>query len=287
MRFSRFLVVGALCLAGCGTNSSQSEGDLPAPTIPPSIAETTTSTVGFSNIAIDIFPFQNSDLAIGDCYDMGDFAQPIDCTELHDGQVISTNTLLDSSLLSSVDEDLWFEAIDESCIDNFESFTNTTYAYGDGPYVIDAIIKSESPLSIFCTVIGSDGEKWTGSAEYKIGSYEGVEYGDCFNFPTETEDAVVVRCSQPHDAEMFLVDAKLGITDVNALYPSEDEWSQIVDRMCTSPFRKYTGKSIDDVDYSFELIFPIESDWTDVSSRVASCAITSGTGADLVGSKRK
>lgn len=287
MRFSRFLVVGALCLAGCGTNSSQGEGDLPAPTIPPSIAETTTSTVGFSNIAIDIFPFQNSDLAIGDCYDIGDFAQPIDCTELHDGQVISTNTLLDSSLLSSVDEDLWFEAIDESCIDNFESFTNTTYAYGDGPYVIDAIIKSESPLSIFCTVIGSDGEKWTGSAEYKIGSYEGVEYGDCFNFPTETEDAVVVRCSQPHDAEMFLVDAKLGITDVNALYPSEDEWSQIVDRMCTSPFRKYTGKSIDDVDYSFELIFPIESDWPDVSSRVASCAITSGTGADLVGSKRK
>ena len=287
MRFSRFLVVGALCLAGCGTNSSQSEGDLPAPTIPPSIAETTTSTVGFSNIAIDIFPFQNSDLAIGDCYDMGDFAQPIDCTELHDGQVISTNTLLDSSLLSSVDEDLWFEAIDESCINNFESFTNTTYAYGDGPYVIDAIIKSESPLSIFCTVIGSDGEKWTGSAEYKIGSYEGVEYGDCFNFPTETEDAVVVRCSQPHDAEMFLVDAKLGITDVNALYPSEDEWSQIVDRMCTSPFRKYTGKSIDDVDYSFELIFPIESDWPDVSSRVASCAITSGTGADMVGSKRK
>ena len=287
MRFSRFLVVGALCLAGCGTSSSQSEGDLPAPTIPPLIAETTTSTVGFSNIAIDIFPFQNSDLAIGDCYDMGDFAQPIDCTELHDGQVISTNTLLDSSLLSSVDEDLWFEAIDESCIDNFESFTNTTYAYGDGPYVIDAIIKSESPLSIFCTVFGSDGEKWTGSAEYKIGSYEGVEYGDCFNFPTETEDAVVVRCTQPHDAEMFLVDVKLGITDVNALYPSEDEWSQIVDRMCTSPFRKYTGKSIDDVDYSFELIFPIESDWPDVSSRVASCAITSGTGADLVGSKRK
>ena len=287
MRFSRFLVVGALCLAGCGTSSSQSEGDLPAPTIPPSIAETTTSTVGFSNIAIDIFPFQNSDFAIGDCYDMGDFAEPIDCTELHDGQVISTNTLLDSSLLSSSNEDLWFDAIDESCIDNFESFTNTSYAYGDGPYVIDAIIKSESPLSIFCTVIGSDGEKWTGSAEYKIGSYEGVEYGDCFNFPTEAEDAVVVRCSQPHDAEMFLVDAKLGITDVNALYPSEAEWSQIVDQMCTSPFRKYTGKNIDDVDYSFELIFPIESDWPDTSSRVASCAITSGTGADLVGSKRK
>ena len=287
MRFNRFLAIGALCLAGCGTSSSQSEGDLPAPTIPPSIADTTTSTVGFSNIAIDIFPFQNSDLAIGDCYDIGYFAQSIDCSELHDGQVISTNTLLNSSLLSSSDEDLWFETIDESCIDYFESFTNTTYAYGDGPYVIDAIIKSESPLSIFCTVIGSDGEKWPGSAEYKIGSYEGVEYGDCFNFPTETEDAVVVRCSQPHDAEMFLVDAKLGITDVNALYPSEAEWSQIVDRMCLSPFRKYTGKSIDDVDYSFELIFPIESDWPDISSRVASCAITSGTGADLVGSKRK
>lgn len=287
MRFNRFLVVGVLYLAGCGKSISKGEGDLPAPTIPQSIADTTTSTVGFSNIAIDIFPFQNSELAIGDCYDRGDFAQPIDCNESHDGQIISTNTLLDSSLLSSSDEDLWFETIDESCIDDFESFTNTTYAYGDGPYVIDAIIKSESPLTILCTVIGSDGEKWTGSAEYKIGSYEGVEYGDCFNFPTGTEDAVVVRCSQPHDAEMFLVDAKLGITDVNALYPSEAEWSKIIDRMCISPFRKYTGKSIDDVDYSIELIFPIESDWPDISSRVASCAITSGTGADLVGSKRK
>jgi len=287
MRSSRFLVIGALFLAGCGTSNSQGEGDLPAPTIPPSIADTTTSTIGFSNIAIDIFPFQNSDLAIGDCYDMEDFAQPTDCSKLHDGQVISTNTLLDSSLLSSSDEDLWFEAIDESCIENFESFTNIPYSYGDGPYVIDAIIRSESPLSIYCTIISTDGEKWVGSAEYQIGSYEGVEYGDCFNLPTETEDAVVVRCSQPHHAEMFLVDARIGITDVNALYPNDDEWSEISDRICVSPFRKYTGKSVDDVDYSFGLIYPIESDWPDTSSRVASCAITSGTGANWVGSKAK
>ena len=148
MRFSKFMVIGALFFASCGTSSSQSEGDLPAPTIPPSIADTTTSTIGFSNIAIDIFPFENSDFAIGDCYDIEDFAQPIDCSKLHDGQVISTNTLLDSSLLSSSDEDLWYAEIDESCIDTFESFPNIPYSHADGPYVIDAIIRSESPLSV-------------------------------------------------------------------------------------------------------------------------------------------
>ena len=287
MRFSRFLIIGALCLGGCGSSNSQSEGDLPAPTIPPSIAETTTSTIGFSNIAIDIFPFQNSDLKIGDCYDMGDFAQPIDCSELHDGQVISTNNLLDSSLLSSSDEDLWFEAIDESCIDNFESFTNVSYANGDGPYVIDAIIKSESPLSIYCTVINSDGEKWTGSAEIVIGSYENVEFGDCFDPPTETEDAIVIPCSKPHYAEMFLVDAKIGLSNTYDPYPTSNEWDDIRDQVCSSPFKIYTGKNIDDVDYSMAIIFPLESDWEDLASRTISCAITTGTGEDLVGSKRK
>ena len=287
MRFSRFLAFGALCLAGCGTSSSQSEGDLPAPTIPPSIVDTTTSTVGFSNIAIDIFPFQNSDLTVGDCYDMGDFAQSIDCSELHDGQVISTSTLLDSNLLSSSDEDLWFEAIDESCIDYFESFTNVSYAYGDGPYVIDAIIKSTSPLMIYCTVISSDGEKWTGSAEIVVGSYDSVAIGDCFDPPTETKDAIVIPCSKPHYAEMFLVNANIGLNDIYDPYPTDKEWDEIRDRICPSPFKKYTGKNIDDVDYSMAIIFPLESDWEDIASRSISCAITSGTGKNLVGSKRK
>ena len=237
MRFSRFMVIGALFLAGCGTSNSQGEGDLPAPTIPPSSADTTTSTIGFSNIAIDIFPFQNSDLGIGDCYDMADFAQPIDCSKLHDGQVISTNTLLDSSLLSSSDEDLWFEAIDESCIENFESFTNVSYSYGDGPYVIDAIIRSASPLSIYCTIIGSDGEKWTGSAELFIGSYDSVAFGDCFDPPTETEDAIVISCSKSHYAEMFLVDAKICLKYIYVPYPTYSELDEIRDRICHTPFK--------------------------------------------------
>jgi hypothetical protein len=195
--------------------------------------------------------------------------------------------LLDSSLLSSSDEDLWFEAIDESCIDTFESFTNIPYSYGDGPYVIDAIIRSESPLSIYCTIIGSDGEKWKGSAEMFIGSYDSVAFGDCFDPPTETEDAIVIPCSKPHYAEMFLVDAKIGLNDIYDTYPTDSEWDEIRDRICPNPFKKYTGKSIDDVDYSVAIIFPLETDWEDIASRTISCAITSGTGANWVGSKAK
>lgn len=287
MRIRKFLVVGALCLVGCGASRSQSEGDLPAPTITPSIADTTTTTIGFSNIAIDIFPFQNSELAIGDCYEMAEFARPVDCSELHDGQVISLNTSLDIQLTSSTSEESWFDAIDEACINSFEDFLKVRYSYGDGQFVLDAIIKSADPLSINCTVIRSDNEKWVGSAEVEIGSYENVGFGDCFDPPDGIEDAVVIPCSKPHYAEMFLVDAKIGLDDIYAPYPTDDEWNNIQDRICTGPFMKYTGKSINAVDYSMALILPLESDWDDISSRTISCAITSGTGSSWSGSKRK
>jgi len=35
------------------------------------------------------------------------------------------------------------------------------------------------------------------------------------------------------------------------------------------------------------IIFPLETDWEDIASRTISCAITSGTGANWVGSKAK
>ena len=287
MKFGKLMLAATFCLASCQTSNTQGEGDLPAPTIPPSIADSTTSTVGFANIAITIFPFQNSEFEIGDCYDMGDFAEPLECDDFHDGQVISSNTPLDSSLLTSSSEDQWFEAIDESCIEHFESFVSIAYSYGEGPYVIDAIIKSANPLSVYCTIIGSDGEKWRGSAEVVIGSYDNVVFGNCFDPPTDTEDALVIPCSKPHYAEMFLVDAKIGLNDIYDPYPTDAEWDDIRDRICPGPFKKYTGKSFDDVDYSIAIIFPLESDWEEISSRTISCAITSGTGANWSGSKRK
>ncbi len=136
-------------------------------------------------------------------------------------------------------------------------------------------------------MVSSDGKKWIGSAEVVIGSYDNVEFGDCFDPPTKTDDALVIPCSRPHYAEMFLVDATIGIEDVYAPYPTDEEWDEITDQICLSPFKKYTGKSIDDVDYSMALIFPLEYDWEQIDSRVVSCAITSGTGAKWVGSKRK
>ena len=291
--YIRVVVVVVLAVTGCRSNGGSNSEVLPIPTVtsttqtPTTSAAPATSAGGFSNILIEIFPFENIPLQVGDCYDIDFYAEPIECESLHDGQVISTSAVLNSSLIESIDEDSWFEAIDIACVDEFESFLKTGYDYGSGQYVIDAIIKSVNPLTIYCTVVSSDGEKWIGSAEVVIGSYDNVEFGDCFDPPTKTDDALVIPCSRPHYAEMFLVDATIGIEDVYAPYPTDEEWDEITDQICLSPFKKYTGKSIDDVDYSMALIFPLEYDWEQIDSRVVSCAITSGTGAKWVGSKRK
>ena len=293
MRSSRFLIVVVLAMTGCSANGGSNGEDLPIPTIPPTSAAPTTtsgpttSIAGFSGILVEIFPFENTALRVGDCYNIDLNAEPIECDSLHDGQVISTNAVLSSSLIESNDEDAWFEAIDTACVDEFESFLDIGYDYGNDQYVIDAIIKSINPLTIYCTVVSSDGEKWIGSAEVVIGSYDNVEFGDCFDPPTKTDDALVIPCSRPHYAEMFLVDTKIGSNDIYAPYPTDDEWDEITDRICLGPFKKYTGKSIDDVDYSMALIFPLEYDWEEIANRNVSCAITSGTGAKWVGSKRK
>jgi hypothetical protein len=293
VRFSKYLVVVVLAMTGCRSDGGSNSEDLPIVTVPPtteapttSVAPTT-SAVDLLNILVEIFPFENAVLQVGDCYDIDFDAEPVECESPHDGQVISTSAVLSSSLIQSIDEDAWFEAIDIACVDEFESFLKTGYDYGTGQYVIDAIIKSADPLTIYCTVVSSDGEKWIGSAEVVIGSYDNVEFGDCFDPPTKTDDALVIPCSRPHYAEMFLVDAKIGLDDVYATYPTDDEWDEITDRICLNPFKRYTGKSIDDVNYSIALIFPLEYDWAQIENRVVSCAITSGTGAKWVGSKRK
>ena len=293
MRYSRVVFVVFLAMTGCRSNGESNSEDLTAPIVtsttqtPTTSVAPTTSALSVSDILVDIFPFESTALQVGNCYDIDFYAEPIECESLHDGQVISTSAVLSSSLIESNDDDSWFEAIDIACVDEFESFLKTGYDYGSDQFVIDAIIKSVNPLTIYCTVVSSDGKKWIGSAEVVIGSYDNVEFGDCFDPPTKTDDALVIPCSRPHYAEMFLVDATIGIDDADAPYPTDDEWDEITDQICLSPFKKYTGKSIDDVDYSIALIFPLEYDWEQIDSRVVSCAITSGTGEKWVGSKRK
>ncbi len=149
--YIRVVVVVVLALTGCRSNGGSNSEVLSIPTVTSTTQTPTTSVApassdgGFSNILIEIFPFENIPLQVGDCYDIDFYAEPIECESLHDGQVISTSAVLNSSLIESIDEDSWFEAIDIACVDEFESFLKTGYDYGSDQFVIDAIIKSVNP----------------------------------------------------------------------------------------------------------------------------------------------
>lgn len=301
VRLRRLMVASALIMAGCQTNS----GESPVRTFPPRPSTTTTrlSTTSSSSststtisadlsFVAEMFPIADDSLEVRDCYDKGYYAQLVDCESPHDGQIIG-RVVLDKSLLLVREKEVWLTAIDNQCAYAFEEFRNDEPHSRDGQnpdsssFILDAIVLPVNLLQIYCTVVLRNGATWTGSAEIAIGLYSDVEVGDCFNPPTQIDDAEVVPCSEPHYAEMFLKDAPIGLNDELDPYPSDSEWEEIQVRLCLEPFRQYTGKRYQDVAYSFALIFPVKTNWKDLAARTVSCAITSGTGQQWVGSKRK
>jgi hypothetical protein len=148
------------------------------------------------------------------------------------------------------------------------------------------------------TTIGEDGRtgfalsdkrsnKWTGSAEDTSGSYAGIVPGDCFDFPTSITAAQKLSCDQPHDAEMFIVAADLGIDAPDTPYPTEEEWGQIAIPICEDQFAAYTGIPLADAfGLSYTYIYPLKKVWADLSQRILSCAVIAEDETKLVGKKR-
>ena len=268
-----------LPLAACGGSASVET----TTTVKPS----TTSTSSTLPPHVATMGLTVPGLSKGDCYQSGSTVTQVDCEELHDGQVIQTGMALDSSLTLTEDVSLWQKDAEDKCSPSFKDFVGYTYDKEDGRFLIAPIIEDASTPTISCAVVDADGKKWAGTAENFIGSYESVRVGDCFLFPTNTNDAIVVNCTQPHDGEMFINDQKIGINSSNAPYPTEDEWDDIAFKICEKPFTAYTGKSVDDTDVSYSFTYPLQSDWYEVSQRTLSCVATSGDGRQLSYSLRK
>jgi len=120
----------------------------------------------------------------------------------------------------------------------------------------------------------------------KVGSYEGIDVGECFDFPTVSA-AVERSCDEPHDAEMFVTDASVGLNATDAPYPTRQQWQEFSATLCYQPFADYTGQTIEETtELSMSLLFPPEADWDTISRRTLSCAIVSIDDAPLTGSKR-
>lgn len=258
-----------------------------------SSAETTTTTTTSTTTTTTLpailskFSMTIPGLSVEDCFNNGEPATQIECSELHDGQVIATDVLLDYTLSGSDSQTLWEADAEDKCADEYESFVGHEYNRTEGRFRISILLTDASSTRVTCTVINADGEKWAGSAKNFVGSYEGVSVGDCFMFPTAINDAVVVSCTVPHDGEMFLRGKSTGITAKDAPYPTRSEWRDIAYRICDKPYYAYTGVSEDDETLSYSFTYPLEEDWVNLSRRTISCIATSYTGERLSYSVRR
>lgn len=275
-----FIQIGilSLVLSSCGFGSS---ADTTTTTAAPTTTTTTVPAI------LSSFSMTVPGLSEGDCFNEGSEAIQIDCSELHDGQVIATGIGLDYTLSESSSPSLWEADAEDKCASAYESFVGHEYKRDEGRFKISVLLTDAYSTTVACTVVNADGEKWAGTAKNFVGSYEGVEFGDCFMFPTAVNDAIVVNCTQRHEGEMFLREKSIGITSKDAPYPTRSEWRDIAFRICEKPFYAYTGVSEDDETLSYSFTYPLEEDWLTISRRTISCIATSYNGEQLSYSVRR
>ena len=228
----------------------------------------------------------------GDCYGVSD--ETIDlvssCAELHLGEVFLSGARLYVPS-GEMDAEIWYDNLLDVCGAEFEAFTGDDPEDSSSRWLLWGLLEQQEvgESIVSCTVESADGELWAGTAENVVGSYEGLEVGDCFDFPTETLDARQVDCSLPHEGEMFVVDAPVFADNESAPYPTEEEWSDLATLLCDKPFEEYTGYSPNDesVNISYSLIYTLEVDWNDVGQRLLTCAVISYDGTLLEGTWRR
>jgi hypothetical protein len=104
--------------------------------------------------------------------------------------------------------------------------------------------------------------------------------GQCFDRPATSDSVTTVvnrACTEPHDAEVFLV----------AEYPGGDsstaasQINQYIDTACETPFQIYVGVSINETaDYNYGWFYPSEDGWNS-GDRTFTCYVDRADGGKL------
>jgi hypothetical protein len=232
-------------------------------------------------------------LAPRDCYIInGDMTILVAaCGELHDGQVYKVGVPLVGITLDEQDPARWVVAATEPCREDFEEFVGEPLGSEFSDYTLGFVLTSggDPRVVVACTVVTLEGPRWAGTAEDIKGSYSGIEVGDCFNFPTPSEDALEMQCAEPHEGEMYVVEAPVGAIDPASPYPTPDEWNVFAEAICVEPFEQYTGIPIESApeNITFTYLTPLEEAWSEVTQRTMSCVIVTVDGTALTGSQRR
>lgn len=283
-----FSIALAACGGGSGAGTSR-----PTSEVSKEISSEETVEVEDSSDEVSS-PFAKVDFRTtsGDCYDVSDETVKLvsSCEELHLGEVFLSGARLYIPA-GEDDAEVWYDILLDACGSEFEAFTGDDPEDSSSRWLLWGLLEQQEDdeTIVSCTVESADGELWAGTAENVVGSYSGIEVGDCFDFPTETLDARKVDCSVPHEGEMFIVDAPIFADNESAPYPTDEEWSDLATLICDKPFEDYTGYSPYDesVNISYSLIYTLEGDWYDVERRALTCAVVSYDGTLLEGSWRR
>jgi hypothetical protein len=290
---TRLVACGALgtllALSACGnvTDEVATTGAIDTTAVDSTAADTTPTTEASTTTTVvsDVVPNAAEVLEVRTCYVVEEgFVVVTPCEQLHEGQIFRNGVTLDGVHPTEADAAAWTAAAKLACEEDFHLFTDIDLESENPTRTVGVVLEpgSQDVAVVSCAVVDPTGASFAGTAEMIAGSYEAIDVGECFDFPDALRVAAVKACDEPHEGEMFVVDAPLGLDEDDAPYPTDAEWQTLAEEICTPAFGEYTGTSIDDqADLSYSIIYPGAAEWEDVAARTMSCAIVSADGTLL------
>ena len=103
------------------------------------------------------------------------------------------------------------------------------------------------------------------------GNIFSLNVGDCFNGATfgEIEDVEIVKCSEPHNSEVF---AKVQVD--RSSWPGESYIGNYAEESCVNRFRSYVGKNYYDSIWYVAWLSPTKLSWEEGDDREIVCLIS-------------
>ena len=97
----------------------------------------------------------------------------------------------------------------------------------------------------------------TPAASASATTYVQPQVGECYQYASgDNTNVTIVDCNRPHDAETFHIFHFAGTS-----YPSEDEFVQESDEICTLIFEHYVGKPVEESTLNYGVVAPKAETW--------------------------
>lgn len=121
----------------------------------------------------------------------------------------------------------------------------------------------------------------TPAASASATTYVQPQVGECYQYASgDNTNVTIVDCNRPHDAETFHIFHFAGTS-----YPSEDEFVQESDEICTLIFEHYVGKPVEESTLNYGVVAPKAETWAK-GDHTVECYVFAKDDSKLTGSAR-